>query len=52
MNKVFVFGTLKKGIPLHEEGLQGATYLGPYRTVEKYPMVVAGRCVCADDDTA
>jgi gamma-glutamylaminecyclotransferase len=42
VNKVFVFGTLKKGFPLHEEGLQGATYLGPYRTVEKYPMMVAG----------
>ena len=37
MNKVFVFGTLKKGFPLHDEGLQTATYLGPYRTVEKYP---------------
>jgi gamma-glutamylaminecyclotransferase len=42
MNRVFVFGTLKKSFPLHDKGLQGATYLGPYRTVEKYPMMVAG----------
>jgi gamma-glutamylaminecyclotransferase len=43
VNKVFVFGTLKKGFPLHDEGLSGASYLGRYRTVEKYPMMVAGR---------
>ena len=34
MHKVFVFGTLKRGFPLHDEGLRGATYLGAYRTVE------------------
>ena len=42
MHKVFVFGTLKRGFPLHDEGLRGATCLGAYRTVEPYPLVVAG----------
>ena len=43
MHHVFVFGTLKRGFPLHDEGLRGARYLGVYRTVVPYPMVVAGQ---------
>jgi len=43
MHKLFVFGTLKQGFPLHEQGIRGAEYLGAYRTVERYPMLVAGR---------
>lgn len=42
MTKVFVFGTLKRGFPLHARGLSGARYLGRYRTVAPYPMVIAG----------
>ncbi len=42
-SRVFVFGTLKRGFPLHDEGLHGATCLGAYKTVKKYPMLVAGR---------
>ncbi len=42
-HRVFVFGTLKRGFPLHDEGLEGARYLGAYRTVASYPMVVADR---------
>lgn len=42
MAKVFAFGTLKRGFPLHREGLWDARYLGPYRTVERWPMVIAG----------
>ena len=43
MHKVFVFGTLKRGFPNHGEGMRGERYLGDCRTVERYPMVVAGR---------
>ncbi|OLP59754.1 hypothetical protein BJF93_21800 [Xaviernesmea oryzae] len=41
MPLVFIYGTLKKGFPLHEKGLTGARFLGLYRTVEPYPMVIA-----------
>jgi gamma-glutamylaminecyclotransferase len=40
--RIFALGTLKRGFPLHEEGLKGALFLGHYRTVERYPMFVAG----------
>jgi gamma-glutamylaminecyclotransferase len=42
MPHVFVYGTLKRGFPLHGEGLADAKFLGAYRTVEPYPMVIAG----------
>lgn len=42
MEKVFAFGTLKRGFALHAAGLRGATFIGPYRTASPYPMVVAG----------
>lgn len=42
MPRVFVYGTLKRGFPLHDAGLAGATFLGAYRTVEPYPMLIAG----------
>jgi gamma-glutamylaminecyclotransferase len=41
MVRVFVFGTLKRGFPLHSN-LHGANFLGPYRTVMRFPMLVAG----------
>jgi hypothetical protein len=41
MTRAFVFGTLKRGFPLHRHGLTGARFLGRRRTVERYPMVVA-----------
>ncbi|MGX5832326.1 gamma-glutamylcyclotransferase family protein [Mesorhizobium sp. 43Arga] len=40
--KVFVFGTLKKGFPLHDRGLAGANFLGLYRTRDRFPMLIAG----------
>lgn len=40
--KIFAFGTLKKGFPLHERGLSCARFLGAYRTRERYPMLIAG----------
>ncbi|MCA1443716.1 gamma-glutamylcyclotransferase [Ensifer sp. IC4062] len=39
---VFVFGTLKKGFPLHRRGLARARFVGFYRTARKYPMLIAG----------
>jgi len=43
MIRLFVFGTLKNGFPLHDPCLGGATYLGAYHTVEPYPMFIAGQ---------
>jgi gamma-glutamylaminecyclotransferase len=43
MNRIFVFGTLKRGFPLHDRALAGAAYRGLYRTSERFPMFVAGR---------
>jgi gamma-glutamylaminecyclotransferase len=39
---VFVFGTLKKGKPLHKCGLEGALMLGTFRTVKTIPLAIAG----------
>lgn len=39
---VFVFGTLKRGFPLHARGLGGAVFVGRARTVRGYPLVIAG----------
>ncbi|WP_246299483.1 gamma-glutamylcyclotransferase family protein [Sinorhizobium psoraleae] len=39
---VFVFGTLKRGFPLHRRGLARARFIGFYRTTRKYPMLIAG----------
>ena len=38
---VIAFGTLKRGFPLHR-GLTGAQFCGEYRTVERFPMLIAG----------
>lgn len=42
MSIVFIYGTLKRGFALHDQGIRGAPFLGAYRTVEPYPMFVAG----------
>jgi len=39
---LFVFGTLKRGFPLHERGLGDAPFIGEARTLERYPMLIAG----------
>eukprot|EP00177_Eucheuma_denticulatum_P001449 GFKZ01002608.1.p1 GENE.GFKZ01002608.1~~GFKZ01002608.1.p1 ORF type:complete len:250 (-),score=23.12 GFKZ01002608.1:1038-1691(-) len=39
---VFVYGTLKRGFA-NSHYLDRATYLGDFRTVTKYPLVVGGR---------
>ena len=40
--RIFAFGTLKKGFPLHAHGLNDAVFLGNCRTVERFPMLIAG----------
>lgn len=42
VHKVFVFGTLKRGFPLHDQGLSAAKFLGIYRTRKRYPLLIAG----------
>jgi gamma-glutamylaminecyclotransferase len=42
MAVVLAVGTLKKRFALHDRGLGSAKYLGTYRTVERFPLVVAG----------
>lgn len=39
---VFIYGTLKRGFPFHEQGLVGARMLGEVETVHPYPLYVAG----------
>ena len=39
---VFVYGTLKKGFPNHNNYMESARHLGKYQTVEKYPLVLCG----------
>ena len=39
---VFVFGTLKKGKPLPKCGLEGALLLGKFKTLQAFPLAIAG----------
>ena len=39
---VFIFGTLKKGKPLHKCGLEGALLLGTFKTLQAFPLAIAG----------
>ena len=39
---IFIYGTLKRGFANHAH-LQGATFVGEARTVERYPMIIQGR---------
>ena len=41
MVKVFVYGTLKRGFPFHDQALTQATFLGNYQTLRPYPMLIA-----------
>ena len=38
---VFVYGTLKRGCPLHA-AISGCQFSGTYRTANRYPMLIAG----------
>jgi len=39
---VFAVGTLKRGFPLHQLGIGESRFRGEYRSVERYPLVIAG----------
>jgi gamma-glutamylaminecyclotransferase len=43
MQRVFVYGTLKRGFPNHVPVMEHARYLGRCRTLEAYPLVIGGR---------
>ncbi len=42
MQRVFVYGTLKRGFYYHETGLAGRTCLGLGRTQEAFPLIIGG----------
>jgi gamma-glutamylaminecyclotransferase len=41
MTKLFTVGTLKRGFALNW-ALDGSQYLGEYRSIERFPLLVAG----------
>jgi gamma-glutamylaminecyclotransferase len=41
-HRLFVYGTLKKGFPNHDNYMEPAKRLGKYQTIEKYPLVLCG----------
>ena len=41
-HRLFVYGTLKKGFPNHNNYMESAKRLGKYQTIEKYPLVLCG----------
>lgn len=43
MHDVFVYGTLKRGFPNFEFNMPGTRYVGRFRTVDAFPLVVGGR---------
>jgi gamma-glutamylaminecyclotransferase len=42
MHKIFVYGTLKRGYPNFDIGMAGTAFVGEYRTVDLYPLVIGG----------
>jgi gamma-glutamylaminecyclotransferase len=46
LHRIFVYGTLKKEFPNYERYMTSARFMGNYRTVEKYPLILfSGRYV-------
>ncbi len=43
MYNIFIYGTLKRGYPNHNQYLKKQKYLGRYRTVDCYPLVIANK---------
>jgi gamma-glutamylaminecyclotransferase len=41
-HQIFVYGTLKRGYPNYDTGMDGTAFVGTYRTVELYPLVIGG----------
>lgn len=42
MDRVFVYGTLKRGFPNYGAGLTGARFIGRFQSLERYPLVIGG----------
>ena len=40
MNRLFIYGTLKKGYPNHDQMLLGEKFICACTTVERYPLVL------------
>jgi gamma-glutamylaminecyclotransferase len=40
---VFVYGTLKRGFPNYDESLYGSCYCGIGKSVDTYPLLIAGK---------
>ncbi len=43
MHKVFVYGTVKRGFPNDVTGSLGFNWIGRFRTVDAFPLVVGGK---------
>lgn len=43
MIKLFVYGTLKIGYKNHSEHLTNSEFLGVFKTVEKFPLIIANQ---------
>ena len=43
MHNIFIYGTLKRGYSNHNQYLKNQKYLGRYRTVDCYPLVIANK---------
>jgi len=41
-HRVFIYGTLKRGFPNHDQWLRGINCLGPHRTVLAFPLLIGG----------
>jgi len=42
MNKVFVYGTLKRGHPNFKGNMNSARFIGDYQTLDRFPLVLGG----------
>jgi gamma-glutamylaminecyclotransferase len=43
MHHVFVYGTLKRGFPNHHAAMAHISYVGRFRTVIAFPLVIGGK---------
>ena len=43
LQQVFVYGTLKRGFPNYHAIAEHVSFVGRFRTIEAYPLVVGGR---------
>ena len=47
MFNLFIYGTLKRGYPNHDEYLADEKFLGEYRTIERFPLIIANKWFAA-----